>query len=221
MRICGIDEAGKGPVLGPMTAAGVAAEDEHAFRGMGIKDSKQLTPKKREQLYTDITESFDWHVVIRTPQEIDQRPGTMNDFTASLHAEAASALRPEKLILDACDVNADRFGVTVLEKTSLPKEKWPKEVISIHKADAVYEIVGAASIVAKVTRDRIIGELNEEYGKEYGSIGSGYPSDAVTVAFLREYIRRHGQAPACARTSWQTVKDLLGAAGQRRLDSFW
>ena len=217
MRICGIDEAGKGPVLGPMTAAGVAAEDEHAFRGMGIKDSKQLTPKKREQLYTDITESFDWHVVIRTPQEIDQRPGTMNDFTASLHAEAASALRPEKLILDACDVNAERFGLTVLLKTTIPKEKWPKDVISIHKADAAYEIVGAASIVAKVTRDRLIEELKEEYGE----IGSGYPSDAVTVAFLKDYIGKHGKPPACARTSWQTVKDLMETSKQQRLDSFW
>ena len=221
MRICGIDEAGKGPVIGPMTAAGVAAEDEHAFKGMGIKDSKQLTPKKREQLYTDITESFDWHIVIRTPQEIDTRTGTMNDFTASLHAEVAAALSPDLLILDACDVNAERFGQTVLEKTSLPKEKWPKDVISIHKADAAYEIVGAASIVAKVTRDRLIEELNEEYGKEYGEIGSGYPSDAVTVAFLKNYIGKHGKPPACARTSWQTVKDLMENSKQQRLDSFW
>ena len=217
MRICGIDEAGKGPVIGPMTAAGVAAEDEQAFKGMGIKDSKQLTPKKREQLYTDITESFDWYVVIKTPQEIDQRPGTMNDFTASLHAEAASALRPEKLILDACDVNAERFGLTVLLKTTIPKEKWPKDIISIHKADAAYEIVGAASIVAKVTRDRLIEELKEEYGE----IGSGYPSDAATVSFLKDYIGKHGKPPACARTSWQTVKDLMETSKQQRLDSFW
>ena len=212
MRICGIDEAGKGPVLGPMTAAGVAAEDENAFSGMGIRDSKQLTPKKREQLYSDITGSFDYYVVVKTPHDIDARAGTMNDFTVSCHAEVLKALSPDQVILDACDVNADRFGKNVTAKAGI----FP-EVISIHKADAAYEIVGAASIVAKVTRDRIIDELKEEFGE----IGSGYPSDEVTVRFLKNYIEKHGKAPSCARTTWQTVKDLLGASAQKSLDRFF
>ena len=212
MRICGIDEAGKGPVLGPMTAAGVVAEDDSALSGLGIRDSKQLTPKKREQLFDEITSSFEYSVIVRTPQEVDSRPGTMNQFTVACHAEVLRNLRPDKVILDACDVNAKRFGENVLSCSGVEAE-----VISVHKADAKYEVVGAASIVAKVTRDRIIEELKTEFG----DIGSGYPSDETTVAFLRGYIREYGKAPSCARLTWQTTKDLLSSSAQKSLDGFF
>ena len=212
MRICGIDEAGKGPVLGPMTAAGVIAEDDSVLSGLGIRDSKQLTPKRREQLFDEITSSFEYSVIIRTPQDIDSRLGTMNQFTVACHAEVLRNLHPDKVILDACDVNAKRFGENVLSASGVEAE-----VISVHKADAKYEVVGAASIVAKVTRDRIIDELKIEFG----DIGSGYPSDETTIEFLRGYIRKHGKAPSCARLTWQTTKDLLSSSAQKSLDGFF
>jgi ribonuclease HII len=90
------------------------------------------------------------------------------------------------------------------------------EVVSEHKADARYAVVGAASIVAKVTRDRIIDELRAEFGE----IGSGYPSDAKTVSFLKEYIREHGVPPTCARKSWQTVTDIMSKSAQKNLFDF-
>ena len=212
MRICGIDEAGKGPVLGPMTAAGVIAEDDSVLSGLGIRDSKQLTPKRREQLFDEITSSFEYSVILRTPQDIDSRLGTMNQFTVACHAEVLRNLHPDKVILDACDVNAKRFGENVLSASGVEAE-----VISVHKADAKYEVVGAASIVAKVTRDRIIDELKIEFG----DIGSGYPSDETTIEFLRGYIRKHGKAPSCARLTWQTTKDLLSSSAQKSLDGFF
>ena len=212
MRICGIDEAGKGPVLGPMTAAGVVIEDEHAFDGTGIKDSKQLTPKKREQLFDEITGSYPYYVLIRSPQEIDARPGTMNEFTVACHAEVLRNLHPDKVILDACDVNAERFGTNVLASSGIACD-----VVSMHKADATYSVVGAASIVAKVTRDRCIAQMREEFG----DIGSGYPSDETTVRFLKSYIADHGHAPSCARTTWQTTIDILQSSRQKSLDSFF
>ena len=81
--ICGVDEAGKGPVLGPMVTAGVLVSDQSELSALGIKDSKQLTPKKRESLFEEITSSWRTYAVIKTPAEIDSRKGTMNLFTAS------------------------------------------------------------------------------------------------------------------------------------------
>ncbi|HJJ54675.1 MAG TPA: ribonuclease HII [Methanocorpusculum sp.] len=212
MRVCGIDEAGKGPVLGPMVAAGVVVESLDDLNGLGIKDSKQLTPKKREELFEVIIDSYPYHVVVKSPQEIDARPGTMNAFTVSCHAEVLRNLAPDKVILDACDVNAERFGINVVSASGISCE-----VVSKHKADANYTVVGAASIVAKVTRDRIIETLREEFG----TIGSGYPSDEVTIQFLKTYVGTYGTAPSCARRTWQTTIDILNASRQKSLDSFF
>jgi len=212
MWISGIDEAGKGPVLGPMVAAGVAVEDLSLLSGMGINDSKKLTAKRREELYSEITSHFRYAVVIRSPEEIDNRAGTMNEFTVACHAEVLRELHPDVVYLDACDVNANRFGANVVAASGIETN-----VISEHKADAKFEVVGAASIVAKVTRDRLIEELKEEFG----DIGSGYPSDPVTIAFLMEYIQKNGKVPSCARKSWQTVTDIIGKSAQKSIDSFF
>ena len=211
MWICGIDEAGKGPVLGPMVAAGVLVSDDEDLSSLGIKDSKQLSAKKREVIFEEICASYKTAVVVKSPAEIDVRECTMNQFTVFLHAEVLRTLSPDRVYLDACDVNAERFGVNVLSASGIDAE-----VVSEHKADARYAVVGAASIVAKVTRDRIIDELRLEFGE----IGSGYPSDAKTVAFLKEYIREHGVPPACARKSWQTVTDILSKSAQKNLFDF-
>lgn len=215
MWTCGIDEAGKGPVLGPMVAAGVSVLDVNDLSNLGIKDSKKLRPKKRDEIYETLVASYKTAVVIRTPADIDARLGTMNQFTVECHAEVLQQLKADVVYLDACDVNAARFGTNVLNAAGLSSDT---KVFSEHKADEKYLVVGAASIVAKVTRDRIIDELKEEFGE----IGSGYPSDAKTVAFLTNYIREHGVPPACARKSWQTVTDILEKNKQKQcsLDSF-
>ncbi len=212
MWICGIDEAGKGPVLGPMVAAGVCVDDTDKLEGLGIRDSKKLSPKKRETIFEEIVSSYKTAVVVRSPADIDARVGTMNEFTVSCHAEVLRTLRPDTVYLDACDVNAVRFGENVLAVSGIEAI-----VVSEHKADARYAVVGAASIVAKVTRDRIIDELKEEFG----DIGSGYPSDAKTIAFLKRYVREYGKPPACARRSWQTVSDILEGEKQTSLGAFF
>lgn len=212
MRICGVDEAGKGPVLGPMVTAGVLVLDPSELETLGIKDSKKLTPKKRESLFEEIISSWQTYTVVRTPLEIDTRECTMNAFTAACHAEVVRALHPDRIFLDACDVNAKRFGDTVLQLSGISAE-----ICSEHKADAKYSVVGAASIVAKVTRDRYITELTSEYGE----IGSGYPSDRLTIEFLTEYIRTHGEPPTCARRSWQTVQNIIDRSRQTGLSDFF
>lgn len=208
----GIDEAGKGSVLGPMVTGGVAANDLTELEGLGIRDSKQLTPKRREVLFEEITGSWKTYAAIRSPQEIDSREGTMNMFTAACHAEVLRTLKPDTVYLDACDVNAERFGRNVLSLSGIEAS-----IVSRHKADSLYEIVGAASIVAKVTRDRLV----EKMAEEFGSVGSGYPSDPVTIQFLTDFIRANGVPPTCARRSWQTTIDIIAAQAQKSLADYF
>ncbi|MDO5844150.1 MAG: ribonuclease HII [Methanocorpusculum sp.] len=212
MKFCGVDEAGKGSVLGPMTAGGVLVNDLSELDNLGIKDSKQLTPKKRESIFDELTGSFKTYAVIRSPLEIDTRDCTMNRFTAACHAEVLKNLLPDTAYIDACDVNAERFAENVSALSGLNIK-----IISEHKADDKYKIVGAASIIAKVTRDRKIEELKSDFGE----IGSGYPSDPLTISFLTDYIKEHGEIPCCARKSWQTVDDIIAKLSQKNLADFF
>ncbi len=204
---CGVDEAGKGAVLGPMVVAAAAVLDITQLDSIAIRDSKTLTRRKREELFSLLTEMCLYHLVYVSPGEIDAALPliSMNLVVARAHAECVAALKPETAYLDACDVNAARYAGTV--QSLLP---YPCSLVAGHRADATYPIVGAASIIAKVTRDRAIADL----ALEYGDIGSGYPSDKKTISFLTEYIREHGSPPACARSSWKTVATLLAKERQ-------
>ena len=199
--ICGVDEAGKGSVLGPMVVAAVGCQRVDDLADLPIRDSKALRPRQREALYEVLTREFSIAIVSIDASGIDEARGriSMNTCVAELHADVIRRLRPDCAYVDACDVNAERYGRTV---TALLD--FPCEVVAEHRADARYMVVGAASIVAKVTRDRAIQELEERYG----NIGSGYPSDPVTIEFLRGYIRDHGNPPPCARRTWKTVANL-------------
>ncbi len=210
---CGVDEAGKGPVLGPMVVAAVSCEPDTDLTSLGVRDSKALTPGKREALLIKIEEICKINIITVGPDRIDFRGKsvTMNDCVARAHAAAARPFHPEFLYLDACDVIPERFGETV--KKMLPYEC---RVIAAHHADSIYPVVSAASIVAKVYRDRSIKVLS----KEYGEIGSGYPSDPLTIQFLTRYIMTHNVPPPCARKSWKTVDTLLKKNSQKKLSEF-
>lgn len=212
MNICGVDEAGKGSVLGPMVTAGVLTDSNEPLNIPGLSDSKKLTPKKRGELFEVITSSWKYFTVIKTPEEIDLRYGTMNDLTALCHAEVIRNLLPKVAYVDACDVNAARFGENVLRLSGIDVK-----IISEHKADAKFPMVSAASIVAKVTRDRLV----EDLASEFGSIGSGYPSDSVTIKFLTDYISEYGVPPLCARKTWQTIDDIIAKSSQKNLSEFF
>lgn len=110
-------------------------------------------------------------------------------------------------------MNAARFGFSVRDLSGMPG----LQMISEHRADDKFLIVGAASIVAKVTRDRLVDELS----KEFGNLGSGYPSDPVTIRFLEEYIREHGCPPSCARRTWKTVDEIIARISQQSLADFF
>ena len=210
--ICGVDEAGKGAVLGPLVVAGVACGSDEEAAAVGARDSKTLSPARREEIYAEIVARFSVATRTLSPREIDARPGhTLNLCIARAHAAVVSDLGPDLAILDACDVDEGRYGRTVAGYLTCRCR-----VRSVHEADRIHPVVGAASIVAKVLRDRAIADL----AREHGDIGSGYPSDPVTIAWLRDYLRERKAPPPFARASWATTRELMNELFQTRVTDF-
>ncbi len=204
--IAGIDEAGKGPVLGPMCVAGILLDEKKLGKlsRIGVKDSKQLTPKKREALSVDIKKLADKYYILEvTPNQIDElrKVMTMNEIMVNCYVKVLEELRPECAFVDAADVKAERFGKNIKKKYS-----GKIEIISEHNADEKYPIVSAASILAKVQRDALIKKIEKMLGVE---IGSGYPADPKTIQFLEKWTKEHGKIPEFARSSWETSKKMI------------
>ncbi|TET24838.1 MAG: ribonuclease HII, partial [Candidatus Bathyarchaeum sp.] len=178
MLVSGVDEAGRGSVIGPLVIAGVSLEEKDLPKlvDIGVKDSKLLSPQKRETLAKQIRElALNCHVVSLSPVEIDRvvetgkRLHRLNRFEAQAMARVITILKPEVVYVDAADVLADRFGEHIAENLD-----FKLKIVSEHKADITYPIVSAASIIAKVERDRAISHLQ----KKHGNMGCGYPSDS-------------------------------------------
>jgi len=208
----GVDEAGKGPVLGSMFAAAVRADPTDLPADVG--DSKDIAPERREELAVAIHEVADAVAVAEIPVErIDADDTDMNALTVAAHAEALRGVAHEddEGYVDAGDTNAVRFEQNV--RDGVPVEA---DLRAEHGADATYPIVGAASIIAKVRRDAHVASLTAEYGE----VGSGYPSDPTTRAFLRDFVADNDCLPDCARATWQTSQDALAAAEQSSLADF-
>lgn len=212
-RRFGADEAGKGPVLGSMFAAAVVCDP--ADLPEGIRDSKKLSPARREELDVRVREAAAVGVAEIPVERIDDPETDMNTLTVEAHADALSAagvsLDGLPGVVDGGDVDAGRFGRRVTERLAADVD-----LTAEHGADDAYPIVGAASVVAKVARDAHVAGLADEYG----DVGSGYPSDPNTRRFLREYVGERGSLPACARASWSTCDDVLAAAEQSALGDF-
>jgi ribonuclease HII len=209
MLLAGVDEAGRGSVIGPLVIAGVSVEENDLPKlvDIGVKDSKLLSPQKRETLAKQIRElTLNCHVVFLSPVEIDQvvetgkRLHRLNRFEAQAMARVIAILKPDVAYVDASDVLADRFGEHIAENLD-----FSLKIVSEHKADLNYPIVSAASIIAKVERDRAISSLQ----KKHGNLGCGYPSDSNTINFLGEWIRKFGSYPDFVRKSWKTSKRVM------------
>ncbi len=211
MRI-GVDEAGKGPVLGSMFAAAVRAEP--AALPADVADSKALSRERRTSLAAEIRDTAAAVAVAEVPVDrIDDPETDMNTLTVDAHASvlAETATPDSRVTVDAAETDAERFGRRLADRLDTEPE-----ILARHRADESDVVVGAASIVAKVARDAHVDRLADAYGE----VGSGYPSDATTRTFLAEYVRSHGSLPDCARSSWRTADDVLAAAEQSGLADF-
>ena len=202
MLVCGVDDAGRGSVLGPLVIAGIVIKRTkiNQLKKQGIRDSKKLTPLARERLYKKIIDIVDDYYVTRiSPKIIDKSVfnHSLNHLEARYMAKVISKLSPSIAFVDSCDVNPHRFGKEISKLTFRSKIK------SYHHADSKFVVVSAASILAKVSRDRAITKLKKKY-----NIGSGYPSDPKTKAFVKKSIKRN-EPLTFIRKSWKPVQILL------------
>ena len=195
MLVAGVDEAGRGCVIGPLVVAGVLIREEKLpeLKRLGVKDSKLLSAKKREALAVEIAHLAEKHLTVKLmPAEIDcavesgRKLHKLNRLEAQTMAKIIEALKPDKAYVDAADVLEERFKHHIQEGLS-----FTVKIVSKHKADRIYPVVSAASIIAKVERDREIASLRVEYG----DFGSGYLTDGKTMGFLKRWLQSHGEYP--------------------------
>lgn len=214
MALIGVDEAGKGPVLGPMVTAAVRLPDESVLP-VDVDDSKHLSPATRTRLASTLRETPSLTITTHhvTPDQIDTPTANLNTLTVTAHATVIEtvATAGDHAIVDASDVNPDRFGHRVTANLTRPLT-----VTAEHHADETHDITAAASIIAKVERDECLTTL----AARHGEIGSGYPSDPTTRSYLREYYETHREFPAFARTSWETCTTIRNTVDQPSLDGF-
>jgi len=217
MLVAGVDDAGRGSVLGPLVIAGVLMREEDLKKlvDLGVKDSKLLSPKRREKLVEEIKKiALKWHVVKLSPSEIDKvvnfgrKLHKLNRLEAQAMAKVIEELRPDVAYVDASDTLAERFKQHILECL-----KFRVEIVSEHKADRKYPIVSAASIIAKVERDKAVEKIKEKHGE----VGCGYITDPKTLKFLRECIKKYDGYPDFVRKSWKPAKRLKAKSKQEKL----
>ena len=212
-----MDDAGRGPVIGPLVIAGVSIEEEKVdqLKSLGVRDSKKLSPKARMELSVEIPKIVDeFHILELEASHLDRVVGRspkfqrLNLLEAKAMAKVIEKLKPHLAYVDASDTRPERFKNNILEQLS-----YKPRVISEHHADERYPTVSAASILAKVQRDSRI----EEIKKQYGEVGSGYAHDPITVRFLSEWYVANGDFPPIVRRSWRTLKNIIGKVSQSRL----
>lgn len=218
--ILGIDDAGRGPVIGPMILAGclVKKDVERELRKLGVKDSKDLTQKRREFLadkIKNLVETFETSIIF--PEEIDN---SLNDgtnlnsleaiHTAKIINKINKGFKKIKVIVDCPSVSiakwCDYLKMHIKNLSNL-------EVHCEHKADRNHISVSAASIIAKTIREKEMSNLKKIYGDE---IGSGYPSDPSTIRFLEKYVEKY-KKKGIFRKTWKTWKEASVKFKQKRL----
>nr|MBI4157100.1 ribonuclease HII [Candidatus Woesearchaeota archaeon] len=215
VNICGIDEAGRGPVIGPLVICGVMVKEEKIgkLKDIKVKDSKLLSSKQREDLFDKIKKIADKILIIEIqPKEIDEALESdslnLNWLEAVKTAEILNKLKPNKAIIDCPSPNIKKYEEylrNLLDNKNL-------EILLRHNAE-VYEVVAAASILAKVTRDREIEKLQ----KKYGNFGPGYPSNPITQKFLKENWDKY---PGLFRKTWVSWKNHNNMKNQKKIEEF-
>lgn len=215
MRILGLDEAGRGSVLGPLVVGAFAWEapagcdlrdlpSQAPLREAGADDSKALRPARRDQVRAILSTLGEGRVRRVEAGDIDQ--GNVNDLEEAAFLDLVRDLRPARVYLDA---PVHPRGVPALCARLLRGlaggDLPPPALVVEPKADATWPVVGAASIFAKVARDEAMRALSAQHGRD---LGSGYPSDPKSRRWLAELLAASAPLPACVRQRWATL-DVL------------
>ena len=214
--VLGLDEAGRGSLVGPLVVGGFLTEADRIpeLRRAGVRDSKLLSPNRRAEIFQELANLGTRFVVHLPPRTVDRAVahGGLNDLELSAFATLVRRSRPAFAFADACDPVAERFGRRLAAASGTGCV-----VHARHKADRDLPVVAAASIVAKVHRDRSLARLRRRLGPE---LGSGYPSDERTVAFVRSTLADGSAPPSWLRASWATTERLIEARSARPLEAF-
>jgi ribonuclease HII len=217
MKICGIDEAGRGPIIGPLVICGVLIDekDEPKLKELGVKDSKLLTAKQRERIAKELPKIVKYQLIIVPPAEIDENVlsengANLNWLEANKTVELINMLNPDKAFVDCPSPNTKAYHEYLWERLMAKKIDLKTE----HKADVKYLVVGAASILAKVTRDAEIEKIKKHVGVD---CGPGYMSNPITQEFLKKYWDKH---PEIFRHSWAPYREIAGLKKQKNLGEY-
>lgn len=207
LLICGIDEAGRGSVLGPLVIAGINIKnsDIKKLEEIGVRDSKALTRKKRGFLFDKILDISEFVCIYKIDcKTIDENvyQRKLNKLEGGIMSTIIKYLEADIAYVDSCDVNINRYTTYLKSNLDLKNNT---SVIAMHKADRINPAVSAASIIAKVTRDREIQILEENFQ----NIGSGYPSDKKTMYFIHNWIKEYKEFPNFVRKSWKPVREII------------
>ncbi|RMD57712.1 ribonuclease HII [Candidatus Woesearchaeota archaeon] len=215
MRLCGVDEAGRGCIIGPLVMCAVCVESEDFLKHLGVKDSKLLSPARRAEIAKALSENVEFRIVRAEPCEIDaflfssDGSQNLNWLEAEKTVELIRELRPKRAFIDCPSTNPSSYKSFIRERLD-----FPVDLIVEHKADANYLTAAAASILAKVERDRIIDQIKADVGVDFGS---GYLSDPKTASFLKDFWQEH---PGIFRQSWAPYRKLKLSKLQRSLGDF-
>ena len=204
--IGGVDEAGRGSIIGPLIVAGISLKESvvSKLRKMGVKDSKMLTPQTRAILFSQIIHLVDSLCIYKIDcSEVDDSVflNRLNKLEAEAMALVINNIQADRVYIDSCDINPKRYR-DCIECLLTP---YKPKLYSMHRADSLNIVVSAASIIAKVVRDKEIQEIR----KIHHNIGSGYPSDEKTMHFITSWVARYKCAPQFARKSWKPLKIML------------
>ncbi len=217
MKVCGIDEAGRGCVIGPLVLCGAMIDEnkEPSLKELGVKDSKLLTPLQRERIAKELPKHVKYQLILVPPAEIDKNVlsetgANLNWLEADKSVELINMLNPERALIDCPSTNTKAYHEYIAERLMAKTIEFKTE----HKADSKYLIVGAASILAKVARDAEIEKLKKHVGEDFGS---GYMADPKTAAFLKKNWNKH---PEIFRHSWTPYQILAGMKKQKKLGEY-
>jgi len=221
--IAGIEEAGRGPAIGPLVMCIALIEENKLdiLKKIGVKDSKQLTSKIRKEIFDKLKRSLIYKVKIIEPNEIDSclksKISNLNKLEAQVSAELTNEMLKQyeinQLILDCPSINKEAY-LKYFKKLIIKNIKIKAE----HKADVNFPIVSAASIIAKCIRDEEIEKIKNKYNIDFGS---GYPSDEKTINFLKYWYSKYKRFPDFVRKSWSTISRIKMELDQKKLDNFF
>ncbi len=218
MKILGLDEAGRGAVVGPLVIAGAMFNDRDfkKLKDLGVKDSKLLSKEVREKLFDEIKKMcLDYKIIKIFPKEIDQRFSVntnLNQLEGLKFTEIINKLNPDKSIIDCPTKNTEGFSMYLKKFLD-----FDCSLVCENFADENYFEVGAASILAKVIRDREIKKIEEDIGEE---IGAGYPSDPKTLNFVEKTLKNKKWVNNYVRKSWLTFQRIKEESEQKTISEF-